>query len=50
MRQVTADDEWSAEAYLETDYSSISKRDFEILVREYAIFTAITEAETEEDS
>ncbi len=37
-RKVTADDEWCAEAYLETDYSKISKGAFEDTVRKYAVF------------
>jgi len=35
---VTADDEWIAEAYLETDYSKITYEDFEEVVKSYAIF------------
>lgn len=35
---VKVDDEWCAEAYLETDYSAITKGDFERVVREYALF------------
>ncbi len=35
---VTADDEWVAEAYLETDYSKITQADFESEVRKYAIY------------
>ena len=35
---VTANDEWVAEAYLETDYSKITQNDFEAVVRNYAIF------------
>lgn len=37
-RTVTAEDEWCAEAYMETDYSKITKSDFEMVVRNYAIF------------
>jgi len=37
-RAVTAADEWCAEAYMETDYSKITKADFERTVRDYAIF------------
>lgn len=37
-RRVTADDEWCAEAYIETDYSKIPKDEFERVVRNYAIF------------
>jgi len=35
---VTAADEWCAEAYMETDYSTITKADFERVVRNYAMF------------
>lgn len=38
MHKVTADDEWCAEAYMETDYSKITQADFEKVVRNYAIF------------
>ncbi|OIV40667.1 HsdM family class I SAM-dependent methyltransferase [Flavobacterium johnsoniae] len=40
---VTADDEWVAEAYLETDYSTITKNDFEKVVRDYAVFKMLNE-------
>jgi type I restriction-modification system DNA methylase subunit len=33
MQMVTADDEWCAEGYLETDYSKIIQADFEKVVR-----------------
>ena len=33
VRKVTANDEWLAEAYMETDYSSLTERDFEQVVR-----------------
>jgi type I restriction enzyme M protein len=42
MQMVTADDEWCAEAYLETDYSKITQADFEKVVRNYAIFRMIS--------
>ena len=38
LKKVTADDEWCAEAYIETDYSAITRGDFERAVRAYAIF------------
>ncbi len=38
LRKVTADDEWCAEAYMETDYTQLSKVDFERVVREYAVY------------
>ncbi|MEP6762921.1 MAG: N-6 DNA methylase [Gemmatimonadaceae bacterium] len=37
-QHVTADDEWCAEAYMETDYSKITQADFERTVRNYAVF------------
>ena len=37
-RKVTAADEWCAEAYMETDYSTITKAVFESAVRSYAVF------------
>lgn len=38
LQKVTADDEWCAEAYMETDYEKLTKPDFERVVRNYAIF------------
>lgn len=38
LHAVTAKDEWCAEAYMETDYSKITKADFESTLREYASF------------
>ncbi len=35
---VTADDEWCAEAYMETDYSKITKDDFIKDIKKYVIF------------
>ena len=32
---VTAEDEWLAEAYMETDYSSLADSDFEKTIRDY---------------
>ncbi|MCW2920746.1 MAG: methylase [Thermoleophilia bacterium] len=37
-RKVTHEDEWCAEAYMETDYSSIAREDFEQTLREFAVF------------
>lgn len=36
VKAVTADDEWCAEAYMETDYSGLTFEDFEDVLREYA--------------
>lgn len=41
LRKVTADDEWCAEAYMETDYLKITREDFERTVRDYAIFRVL---------
>lgn len=38
MQKITATDEWCSEAYLETDYSNISKEDFIQEIRNYVIF------------
>ena len=37
LKAVTAKDEWCAEAYMETDYSTITQKDFARVVRDYAI-------------
>ena len=38
MQKVTANDEWCAEAYMETDYSALTKEDFERTVKNFAVF------------
>lgn len=35
---VGPEDEWVAEAYMETDYSTLTQRDFERVVLDYALF------------
>lgn len=37
-RCVTAEDEWCAEAYMETDYSNITKDDFVKTIKEFVVF------------
>lgn len=37
-KKVTANDEWCAEAYMETDYSTLSEMDFVEKLRDYAAF------------
>jgi type I restriction enzyme M protein len=44
VKAVTADDEWCAEAYMETDYSSITFKDFEIVVKRHALFNQMIAA------
>ena len=38
VKKVTADDEWLAEAYMETDYSTLSAEDFEKTIREFVAY------------
>ena len=42
-KYVDADDEWCAEAYMKTDYSKLSKNEFEDIVRKFAIHKILTE-------
>lgn len=42
LKEVTAADEWCAEAYLETDYSKLNENDFINELKRYAAFTIIT--------
>lgn len=37
-KHVTADDEWCAEAYMETDYSELKEEDFEIEIKKFLVF------------
>ena len=37
-KHVTAEDEWCAEAYMETDYSTLTEEDFILKLRDYAAF------------
>lgn len=39
MQKVDAEDEWVAEAYMETDYSTLTQSDFEKVLLDYALFT-----------
>lgn len=38
-RKVAENDEWVAEAYMETDYSTLSKSDFQEVLTDYALFS-----------
>lgn len=38
LKAVSAADEWCAEAYMDTDYSKLTKEDFERVVRNYAAY------------
>lgn len=37
-RCVSADDEWCAEAYMETDYTQLTEKDFESTIKKYVLF------------
>lgn len=37
-KKITANDEWCAEAYIETDYSDINPNDFQKIIRNYVAF------------
>ena len=48
LAKVTPADEWVAEAYMETDYSTISKADFERELKKYVVFNILNQVgETE---
>jgi type I restriction enzyme M protein len=38
LQAVAPKDEWCAEAYMETDYSTITQNNFEEIVKNYAMF------------
>jgi len=44
-KEITVDDEWCAEAYMETDYNSLSDMDFIKKMRDYASFVIKNESE-----
>jgi type I restriction-modification system DNA methylase subunit len=41
MKEVKADDEWCPEAYMETDYSTLTQAHFEKVVQNYAIYRLV---------
>ena len=41
-KQITAQDEWLAEAYMETDYSSLKDEDFEQTIRDFLAYEIST--------
>jgi hypothetical protein len=40
-REVTAEDEWCAEAYMETDYTTLTDGDFIQKMKEYVAYTVL---------
>jgi hypothetical protein len=47
-RVVGADDEWCAEAYMETDYSTLNEEAFEETLRNFAVFELLNARESDE--
>ena len=43
MAYVDHNDEWVAEAYLETDYSTISEDKFKDVVKQYSVFKMLND-------
>jgi hypothetical protein len=50
MHHVDADDEWCAEAYMDTDYSTLAPNDFEEEVKKYAAFQIMSTPATAQSS
>ncbi len=46
MQHVSAQDEWCAEAYMETDYSVLNQRDFENTIKQYIAYKFLNNEET----
>jgi hypothetical protein len=42
-KKVNADDEWCAEAYMETDYSTLKENDFNNVLKKYVAFNVLNE-------
>lgn len=42
-KQVKANDEWCAEAYMETDYSTVSEAEFDREIKKYVVFNILNE-------
>jgi 16S rRNA G966 N2-methylase RsmD len=49
MKMVGPGDEWCAEAYMETDYSTLAQSDFEQVVKNYAMFRLFGKETVQED-
>jgi type I restriction enzyme M protein len=44
IKKVGADDEWCAEAYMETDYSTLTKSDFGRELKRYVVFNILNDS------
>jgi len=49
MQRVAAEDEWCAEAYMETDYSTLTQDDFEKELKKYVAFKILDETPVGDD-
>jgi type I restriction-modification system DNA methylase subunit len=49
MNEVKADDEWCPEAYMETDYSTLTQAHFEKVVQNYAVYRLVGVTASTED-
>ena len=47
-RELSKNDEWLAEAYVETDYSKLNEQDFEMQLKKYALFKYMQETDLED--
>lgn len=47
LQYVGENDEWCAEAYMETDYSKLNKKEFEKVVKNFALFKVTEDTEEE---
>ena len=47
--KITADDEWCAEAYMATDYSTLTRERFEATLRQYAVHKLLSDSATPDD-
>lgn len=50
LETVGAEDEWCAEAYMETDYSALTELDFKRQLSRYAVFRALHRQEADESA
>jgi hypothetical protein len=50
VHRVTAEDEWCAEAYMETDYSTLSADDFETEIKKYVAFRILQTDERDDEN
>lgn len=50
LKRVTASDEWCAEAYMETDYSTLTPHDFETEIKKYVAFQILQSDERSDEN